>query len=144
MLFFLVPFAPNSPFTQNDGSQPKVIARASTLKLINRSDQIGRLASDDPHAIPKGSHWADEAEGDTILIIDQPSTQFCAAVGGIMAARMKAKGLHGCVVSGRVRDLAELKSSGLPVSACPRVSNHPLTFQIDKTSTMPADLPFKP
>lgn len=32
-----------------------------------------------------------------------------------MASRMKIRGLKACVVSGRVRDLAELKESGLPV-----------------------------
>ena len=32
-----------------------------------------------------------------------------------MANRMQKNGVLGCVVSGRVRDLAELKSSGLPV-----------------------------
>lgn len=84
---------------------------------MDKSDQIEPRSSDDPHAIPKGSHWADETEEDTILVIEQPATQTCAAVGGIMAARMKIRGLRGCVVSGRVRDLAELKKSGLPVSA---------------------------
>lgn len=112
----LVPFAPTSPFAPSVDEQPKVIARASTLKLVDKSDQTELLDPDDPHAIPKGSHWADETEEGTILVVEQPSTQTCAAVGGIMAARMKTRGLHGCVVSGRVRDLAELKKSGLPVS----------------------------
>lgn len=62
-----------------------------------------------------GSHWADETETDTILVIEQPSNQTCAAVGGIMASRMRQGGLRGCVVSGRVRDLAELRKSALPV-----------------------------
>lgn len=83
---------------------------------MNKSDRIESLSPDDPHAIPKGSHWADETEEGTILIIEQPTSQTCAAVGGIMAARMKVRGLRGCVVGGRVRDLAELKTSGLPVS----------------------------
>lgn len=115
----LVPFAPASPFASNAERQPKVIAKASTLKLVNKSDTIEPLSSSDPHAIPKHSHWADETEEDTILVIEQPSTQTCAAVGGIMAARMKVRGLHGCVVGGRVRDLAELRRSGLPVSVRP-------------------------
>lgn len=78
------------------------------------------LADDDANAIPKGSHWADITKGDTILVVEQPRHQTCAAVGGIMASRMKFRGLVGCVVSGRVRDLSELKASGLPVSLkCP-------------------------
>lgn len=111
-----VPFAPTSPFAPSIDEQPKVVARASTLKLVDKSSQIDQLSPDDPHAIPKGSHWADETEEGTILVIEQPSTQTCAAVGGIMASRMKVRGLRGCAVSGRVRDLAELKKSGLPVS----------------------------
>lgn len=102
--------------------QSKIVARASTLKLIDKSDSTPALDLDDPHAIPKGSHWADETEAGTILVIEQPSHQTCAAVGGIMASRMKIRGLQGCVVSGRVRDLSELNRSGLPVShpACAR------------------------
>jgi regulator of RNase E activity RraA len=33
-----------------------------------------------------------------------------------MALRMKTRGVKGCVVDGRVRDMEELKSCGLPVS----------------------------
>lgn len=33
-----------------------------------------------------------------------------------MATRMKMRGVEACIVGGRVRDLAELRSSGLPVS----------------------------
>ena len=39
-----------------------------------------------------------------------------------MALRMRERGVAGCVVGGRVRDLAELKKSGLSVSCsvlCP-------------------------
>lgn len=112
-----VPFAPTSPFVPGIDEQPKIIGRASTLRLVDKHDESEPLGSDDPHAIPKGSHWADETEEDTILVIEQPPGQTCAAVGGIMAARMKIRGLRGCVVSGRIRDLAELRKSGLPVSA---------------------------
>jgi len=96
--------------------QHKVVARVSTLKLIDKSDQTQSLSLDDPNAIPKASHWVDETEEDTVLVIEQPPHQICAAIGGIMASRMKVRGVRGCVVGGRVRDLAELKSSGLPVS----------------------------
>lgn len=105
------------PFVPSTEAQPKVIGKASTLKLVNKSDHIEPLSSNDPHAIPKNSHWADETDMGTVLVIEQPSSQTCAAVGGIMAARMKMRGLLGCVVGGRVRDLMELRRSGLPVSA---------------------------
>jgi len=85
------------------------------MKLTWKYD-TNTLAPDSPYAVPKGSHWADVTEADTVLVIEQPLGQTCAAVGGIMATRMKMRGLKGCVVSGRVRDLAELKQSTLPVS----------------------------
>lgn len=65
--------------------------------------------------MPKGSHWVDLTEPGTIVVIEQPEGQKCAAVGGIMAQRMKVRGAAGCVVGGRVRDFAELKNSGLTV-----------------------------
>ena len=67
-------------------------------------------------AVPDGKHWVDMTEEGTIVVIDQPEGQSCAAIGGIMANRMKTNGVEGCVVGGRIRDLAELKASGLPVS----------------------------
>ena len=76
---------------------------------------------EDPTSIPKGSHWVDLVEKDTILVIDQPLEMKCACLGGIMAARMKVRGVRGAVVSGRVRDLAELRECGLPVSFLPIV-----------------------
>ncbi|OAP55045.1 hypothetical protein AYL99_10745 [Fonsecaea erecta] len=94
----------------------KVIAPACTLKLVSKT---ATPDSDPPveNAIPKGSHWVDLTEPGTIVVIDQPQGQKCAAVGGIMAQRMKIRGVAGCVVGGRVRDLAELKDAQLPIFA---------------------------
>jgi regulator of RNase E activity RraA len=74
------------------------------------------LPESDPGAMPKGKHWVDMADEGTVLVIEQPSGQTCAAIGGIMATRMKVRGVEACVVGGRVRDLTELRKSGLPVS----------------------------
>lgn len=87
------------------------------MKLVDKSNNdLAPLAKNDASAIPKGKHWADVTESGTVLVIDQPRHQTCAAVGGIMASRMKIRGVVGCVVSGRVRDLSELRNSRLPVS----------------------------
>ncbi|OAL24093.1 hypothetical protein AYO22_05975 [Fonsecaea multimorphosa] len=56
-------------------------------------------------------------EPGTIVVIDQPQDHKCAAVGGIMAQRMKIRGVAGCIVGGRVRDLAELRETQLPIFA---------------------------
>ena len=74
--------------------------------------------------MPKGKHWVDMADEGTVVVIEQPTGQTCAAIGGIMATRMKVRGVEACLVGGRVRDLAELGKSGLPVSFF--ASTHPL------------------
>lgn len=114
----VVPFAPQSPFSHSDSPQPKIIAPASTLKLIDKWSSEPALPDGHSNALPKGSHWVDLTDEDTVVVIEQPSSHLCAAIGGIMAYRMKARGAVGCVVGGRVRDLAELKDSGLPVCMC--------------------------
>lgn len=58
---------------------------------------------------------ADPANAGSIIVIEQPGDQYCAVTGGIMATRMKALGLKGAVVGGRIRDLRELQATGLPV-----------------------------
>lgn len=75
--------------------------------------------------VPKGSHWVDLTEPGSIVVIEQPEGQKCAAVGGIMAERMKVRGVAGCVVGGRVRDLPELRSSELPVCQQRTIKHNP-------------------
>jgi methionine-rich copper-binding protein CopC len=112
-----VPYAPSSTNGNNSTKQPKVIGPASTLKLVAKASGISSLPESDPGAIPKGQHWVDLIDEGTVVVIEQPEGQSCAAIGGIMALRMKTRGAKGCVVGGRVRDLEELNSSRLPVSA---------------------------
>lgn len=112
----IVPYAPTSPFMGSSDQQPRVIGPASTLKLVAKTSGVNPLPESDPSAIPKGQHWVDLMEDGTVVVIEQPGGQTCAALGGILALRLKIKGAKGCVVGGRVRDLSELKSCGLPVS----------------------------
>ena len=111
-----MPFAPKSPLQGSIEEQPKIIAPASTLKLVAKSSDVPPLADSDPGAVPKGKHWVDMVDEGTVVVIEQPPGQTCAAIGGIMAARMKTRGVEACLVGGRVRDLAELRKTGLPVS----------------------------
>lgn len=90
------------------------IAPASTVIMASKS---GKDMSQLPEAnIPAGRHWVDLTEPDTIVVMTQPEGQKCAVLGGIMALRMKVLNAQGVVVSGRVRDVTELASTGLPVS----------------------------
>lgn len=99
----------------NQHTTNKIIAPACTLKLVSKQSPPDSTPPAE-NAIPKGSHWVDLTEAGSIVVIDQPEGQKCAAVGGIMAARMKVRGVAGCIVGGRVRDIVELKGSELPVS----------------------------
>jgi regulator of RNase E activity RraA len=65
--------------------------------------------------IPEGKHWVDLTEAETFVVISQPKGQICAALGGIMALRMKMLNAAGVVAHGRVRDVDELRETKLPV-----------------------------
>lgn len=112
----LVPFAAGSALVEKARAGEKVIAPASTLKYVEKSSKLDPLPSDSPHAVPKGSHWVDMTEEGTVLVIEQPEGQTCASIGGIMGLRMAKRGVAGCVVGGRVRDIQELEKTELPVS----------------------------
>jgi len=89
------------------------VAPASTVIFAPKS---GGDVSTYPKAnIPFGKHWVDLTEPETIVVMAQPEGQKCAVLGGIMALRMKILNAKGIVVNGRVRDVAELGSTGLPV-----------------------------
>ena len=90
------PSPPGSTLLAKAKNGEKVIAAASTLKYVDKANKIDPLPADSPNAIPKGSHWADETEPGTVLVIEQPEGQTNAAIGGIMAMRMQMRGLVGC------------------------------------------------
>lgn len=110
---FKVPFAPSSSSLEG---QPKIIGYASTFQFVPKGEPLPAVASSSERGIPPGTHWVDWTQPDTIVLVDQPEGQRCAALGGIMASRMKMIGAKAVLVNGRIRDLAELRSCGLPVS----------------------------
>lgn len=116
-------------------AKAKLIAPACTLKLVSKHSPP-ESAPPAEATIPKGSHWVDLTVPGTIVVIDQPEGQKCAAVGGIMAQRMKVQGVAGCVVGGRVRDLAELRNSQLPVCGAFRANDDSLTLALTESPTM--------
>lgn len=112
----LVSLAPISPFIGRQTHQPKVIAPAATFKFISKEENDPVVSDPEVNGFPPGKHWVDWSQPGTIAVLDQPAEHRCAVLGGIMAARMSYCGVKGVVVNGRVRDLAELSASGLPVS----------------------------
>lgn len=107
--------APFAPSIGRSESAPKIIAPASTFKFIPKPDALPNHADPSATGFPAGKHWVDCAEPGTVAVLEQPHGQSCAVLGGIMALRMKALGVKGAVVNGRVRDLGELRESSLPV-----------------------------
>lgn len=89
------------------------IAPVSTVLFAAKGQDLAELASN----IPKGVHWADLTVPGTIVVLKQPEGQKNAICGGIMAVRMKVCQAEGIIVAGRARDIGELKSTALPVSA---------------------------
>jgi regulator of RNase E activity RraA len=103
----------------------KIAGPATTIKFLDKDDSPPSIAIENPekHGFLPGKHWVDHVgeyppnsyKAGPILVIEQPADQYCAVTGGIMATRMKAVGIKGTVVGGRVRDLRELRATGLPV-----------------------------
>ncbi|KAH8428313.1 RraA family protein [Aspergillus melleus] len=111
----LADFTPFSPTLGRNTTSPKIIAPASTFKFIPKASSD--VDTSDAHGFPEGTHWVDWAQADTVAVVEQPPDQYCAVVGGIMAVRMKALGVQGVVVNGRIRDLEEMRGCGISVWA---------------------------
>jgi len=90
------------------------IALASTVLMVPKTG--ADLSSLPDVNVPSNQHWVDLTHPDTIVVMKQPEGQKCAVLGGIMALRMSVLQAKGVVVHGRVRDIEQLKDSGLLVS----------------------------
>ena len=102
------------PYNQPEGADaPITIAPASTVLFAPKGVILEQPAKN----IPSDANWSDVTEPGTIAILRQPDGQKNAVCGGIMALRMKVRGVQGIVAVGRVRDLDELRSTGLPVGS---------------------------
>lgn len=55
--------------------------------------------------IPKGQNWTDIVSPGTVSVIQQPKGQAVALIGDIMVTRLNIRGILGCVVDGRSRDV---------------------------------------
>lgn len=91
------------------------IAPASTVLFTPRNATEKELAQYQESNIPYGSHWVDLTTPESIVVISQPKGQICAVLGGIMALRMSVLDARGVIAWGRVRDVEELRETGLPV-----------------------------
>lgn len=56
--------------------------------------------------VPKDKHWTDVAPAGSVVLMQQPASQIVGLVGDIVATRYKLRGVQGCFVDGRVRDIS--------------------------------------
>lgn len=105
-----------NPVSHSSTSSPAapLIAPASTIVFASRYNPEANVNLPEAN-IPKDCHYVDLTEEGSIVVSQQPEGQKCAILGGIMAARMKKRGAKGVIVLGRVRDVGELRATGLEV-----------------------------
>ncbi|KAJ7045473.1 ribonuclease E inhibitor RraA/Dimethylmenaquinone methyltransferase [Mycena alexandri] len=89
-------------------SPGKICAPAYTVKMVLASDTSAPKLSE---------HFVDTAPAGSVIVIDVPHQAQNAVWGGLMSAGAIARSAVGVVISGRCRDLSELRSLGLPVFA---------------------------
>jgi regulator of RNase E activity RraA len=103
-----------------DGSA-KTIAPVSTVMFVAKGEVLEEPSSN----IPGEVHWADLSQSGTVVVLKQPPGQTNAVCGGIMAMRMSVLEVKGIITAGRVRDLDELKATGLPVRRYHDINSDP-------------------
>jgi len=89
----------------------KTIAPASTVLFVPLDCHSAHVTNN----IPQDTHYVDQTQKDTIVVLSQLKEQTCAVLGGIMATRMQVRGARGVVADGRIRDLRELRALDFPV-----------------------------
>ena len=60
--------------------------------------------------LPKDKHWTDVAPSGSVVLMQQPPSQIVGLVGDIVATRYKVRGVRGCFVDGRTRDISGIAS----------------------------------
>jgi regulator of RNase E activity RraA len=80
------------------------------------------LCTRDPATRSRGNilrdpHWVDLTRPGTLVLLQQPKGQTIAVCNGIMAQRMSILRARDVIVTGRVRDVAELGVTALPIWA---------------------------
>ena len=91
----------------------RLVGRAATAKLVPM--QEGQSSA--TRAVSHSVEMIDEAEPGTVGVIVIEDGLNVAAVGGLMMTAAKARSMAGMVLDGGARDLAELRTLGLPVYA---------------------------
>lgn len=104
---YLLGVAPLSP------DQPMLIGPAYTLRFMPAREDIDTMANysknDNLHR-----RAIEECPPGAVLVIDAMGTARSAAMGDMMAARLKVRGVEGVVTDGGYRDAPAIRKIGLP------------------------------
>lgn len=91
----------------------RLVGRVATARLV----PVQEGESSATRAVSHSVEMIDEAEPGTVGVIVVEDGLNVAAVGGLMMTAAKSRAMAGMVLDGGARDLAELRSLGLPVYA---------------------------
>lgn len=91
----------------------RVVGRARTSLVRSATREQASPALAVKHSV----EMIDSAQPGEVGVIVMEGTLDVAAIGGLMGTAAKARGMAGMVLDGAVRDIAELRSLGLPVYA---------------------------
>ena len=92
---------------------PVMVGPAYTLRTIPAREDIDVLASFEDRANPQRAGVESCPEG-AVFVIDSRGDARAASLGGILAARLMAKGAAGIVTDGGFRDSADIAALAIP------------------------------
>ncbi|OQV09489.1 hypothetical protein CLAIMM_13606 [Cladophialophora immunda] len=98
-----------SPIPARHGSRGRLVAPISTVLFVDNAhtpgvQYDGLIVPPEPN-IPHDKHFSDVASAGSVVLMQQPAHQIAALLGDIVATRYKVRGVRGCFIDGRSRDV---------------------------------------
>ncbi|KAF7185927.1 4-hydroxy-4-methyl-2-oxoglutarate aldolase/4-carboxy-4-hydroxy-2-oxoadipate aldolase [Pseudocercospora fuligena] len=102
------------PIPTRSHGKNRIVAPISTIIFVSKDHKPSPASPHDeiPGGIlqesnlPKDKHWTDVPPSGSVVLMQQPEDQVVAVLGDIVASRYKMRGVLGCFVDGRVRDIS--------------------------------------
>jgi regulator of RNase E activity RraA len=98
-----------SPIPPLHGSANRLVAPISTVLFVDNAHTPGSqyegliVPPESNHPVDK--HFSDVAPAGSVVLMQQPAHHIAALLGDIVATRYKVRGIKGCFVDGRARDI---------------------------------------
>ncbi|KIL62575.1 hypothetical protein M378DRAFT_165611 [Amanita muscaria Koide BX008] len=97
-----------SPTVASESSSTRICGPAYTVKIVFASDTSAPTLT---------THFVDTVPAGSVVVINAPHQAKNAVWGGLMTAGAQARKAVGAVVSGKCRDLSDLRGANFPVFA---------------------------